>query len=163
MVFLNMAPLKIDTNLEFRNNTVIGKLLTAAKFVCAILTIRYIVTNVVLGHTRSFMATGACVFAVSSLTPERSIGAILERKNNIYNSFLWYDWNIKACNIKSILWDLITYRCSKLVDYLLRVEQKARSHPHTFLGRCWDGIRLRFHKGKLLCHQVQSSGNCWSG
>ena len=86
-----MAPLKIDTNLEFRNNTVIGKLLTAAKFVCAILTIRYIVANIFLGHARTFMATGTCVFAVTSLTPECSLGAILERKNNIYNRFLGYD------------------------------------------------------------------------
>ena len=106
------------------------------------------------------MATGTCVLAVSSLTPERSIGAILERKNNIYNSFLWYDWNIKACNIKSILWDLITYRCSKLVDYLLRVEQKIRSHPHKFQGRCWDGIRFLFHTCKLLFRQ--SFHNGWS-
>ena len=70
---------------------------------------------------------------------------------------------IKCCDTGSILQFQITYHCGKLMDYLLRVEQKARSHPHTFLGRCWDGIRLRFHKGKLLCHQVQSSGNCWSG
>ena len=66
----------------------------------------------------------------------------------------------KACNIKSILWDLITYRCSKLVDYLLRVEQKNRSRPHTFQGRCWDGILFRFHTCKLLFRQ--SFHNGWS-
>ena len=40
------------------------------------------------------------------------------------------------------------------------MEQKVRSHPHTFQGRCRDGIRFLFHRGKLLCRQ--SVRNYWS-
>ena len=73
---------------EFRNNTVVGKLLTAPKFVSAILTIIFHVANIIVGHARLILATGTCIFTVSSLTPERSLGAILERNNNIYIRFL---------------------------------------------------------------------------
>ena len=72
---------------EYRNNTVIGKLLTAPKFVGAIHTVCYHVANPVLEEARFLLATGTLVFAVSSLTPESSMGAILERNNNIHNRF----------------------------------------------------------------------------
>ena len=93
----------------------------------------------------------------------RNVPSGQSQRETIISIIGFYDMIEIYCDTWSILQFQITYHCGKLVDYLLRVEQKARSHPHTFLGRCWDGIRLRFHKGKLLCHQVQSSGNCWSG
>ena len=45
---------------------------------------------------------------------------------------------------------------------LLRVEQRVRSHLHTFQGRCWDNIRFHFHTCKLLCRQFRSVDNCLS-
>ena len=91
--FLEIIYLLNRYKLECRNNTVVCKLLTAPKFIGAILTIRYHVANIVIGHARLVFTTGTCVFTVSSLTPERSLGAILERNNNICNTFLLYDWN----------------------------------------------------------------------
>ena len=79
---------QIVTIQEFRNNTVVGKLFIASKFVGVILTIMYHVAPVVVSHARLFFPACTCVFAVSSFAPERSLGAILERNNNIYNRFL---------------------------------------------------------------------------